>query len=142
MYQEPHTMPASTQLHEQRLALLERDVANLKQSVHALKGSQTASENGQNARLEEGNAQLSSILSQEQLDCILRLTKNMFGDDVSVEVDYDPEWPGESYVVFLVAASGELHELLQKQYQWHREVAELVESKTELIRISIAPRDG
>jgi hypothetical protein len=135
-------MPAISQSHEQRLALLERDVATLKQSIDALQGNHTAPDNGLKLWVDEGRAQPNAILSQEQLDCILRLTKAMFGDEVSVEVESDPEWPDESFVVFLVAASGELQDLLEKQHQWHREVAEVVESKTELIRISIAPGHG
>jgi len=70
---------------------------------------------------------------------VRHLTETMFPVTMSVEIEADPAFPQERFVVFSVRASGSLEEIVQIQSRWHQEVVKLAPERLNTFRISVAP---
>lgn len=77
---------------------------------------------------------------EAKLAAARRITEELFPGEITIETDFDPEYPSEEFVVFNVRATGETKELLDRQCEWHRRIAAIVPADGESFRISIDPR--
>lgn len=77
----------------------------------------------------------------DYLDDILALTEEIFPGEVRIDVEADPEWPQDRYVVFTVKADGDARELVQRQCEWHRRVLAVAPDSLNLLRLSIVAYD-
>ena len=69
-----------------------------------------------------------------------RITEELFPGEITIETDFDPEYPTGQFVVFNVRATGGTKELLDRQCEWHRRVAAVMPSHADRsISISIDP---
>lgn len=75
--------------------------------------------------------------SDERLADVFRITKEIFGFEPTTEVMFDPEDPDWSWTVINVHSRGEPKELVQRQIQWHQQLAAL--DRNHSLRISIHP---
>jgi hypothetical protein len=69
---------------------------------------------------------------------IIQITSEMFGREVGVKYDYDPEFPEDGYVVFIVSPSGNPAELVAKEIAWAKAVSGVAKN-WESFRLSIRP---
>lgn len=76
----------------------------------------------------------------DRMHGVLGISHEMFAGEISVETESDPEWPAEPYFAISVQASGTPKELLEREFQWHQRVRELVPESLNSLRLSIQPR--
>lgn len=69
---------------------------------------------------------------------VLDATQELFPGRVELEVDADPEDPGQAFLVITVEASGDVGELVHRRGQWHDRVRALLGCRD--VRLSIVPR--
>lgn len=129
------------QSNEERIAVLEASVASLRQSLRELDERQQASAPEQSTVPTEVNqTRPEDLIGEQPYQVVRRLTEEMFAGHVAGDVDSDPEWPQERFVLFRVAVRGSIQDLIEMQRQWQRQVLKLVPAKADIIRISITPQ--
>ena len=58
------------------------------------------------------------------VDQVVTITSQLFHCPVTVKESYDPEFPGEKYIVFVAETSAEPATILNLESQWNRQVTE------------------
>lgn len=112
-----------------RITQLEREVESLKLTVESLAGRQASSAASELRTPDDAPLSLAQVV---------QLTEQLFPGAVSVELLTDPESPSETFIVLNVEAHGDAQELIERQCQWHLEVAHLTQSRGAFC-ISINP---
>jgi hypothetical protein len=74
----------------------------------------------------------------EILSRLVRITTSLFGKEVKVVEDCDPEFPDDRYVVFAVDSDMEPADLLRAEQAWVREVRAIAPN-WDSVRLSIRP---
>jgi hypothetical protein len=85
----------------------------------------------------ESPAQDAERRAFQSLAEIIGITNEMFGE-VRIKQSFDPEFPADKYLVFIVYASGTAKELLALEMQWIENVCR-VGKNLESFRLSIRP---
>jgi len=80
------------------------------------------------------------FVSKQVLDAVLEMTKDLFGENVSVKEEADPEIPGERYVVLDVVLRGDVREIVALDQEWHRRLLGTVAENPQGFRLSIEPK--
>ena len=75
--------------------------------------------------------------SDECIEAILSITRELFSDPIKVAEEEDPEIENERYVVFHVAVSGNPREIINRQREWHRKVIACAGDEARCFRISL-----
>jgi hypothetical protein len=67
---------------------------------------------------------------------IVEITADVFQQQPKIKPDYDPEFPGDKYVVLIVETPLDRNSILEKEAEWTHRVAS-VEPKWDAFRLSI-----
>jgi hypothetical protein len=101
----------------------------------AIKSPKQTSRSGRNH-----SARVARTSLKTKLAAARRITEEMFPGNMTIETDYDPEYPSDEFIVFNVQASGATSELLDRQCEWHRRLAAAIPDYADArISISIDP---
>jgi len=68
----------------------------------------------------------------------LELTRKIFPGNVSSEVDRDPEWPDDRFLVVTVEVPSSATDLIQRRREWREKVSPLLAGND--VRLSIIRR--
>jgi hypothetical protein len=63
---------------------------------------------------------------------VVDITRDLFPGAVSAELLDDPEYPQDRYMVFTAQFHGAVEESVERQLEWHRRVARLGETFSDL----------
>ena len=67
----------------------------------------------------------STELTPAMLEAIVDATRQLFPGEISIEVESDPEWPEEKYIVFGVVAQGSVTSIVDRHCRWLEMIAQL-----------------
>lgn len=56
---------------------------------------------------------------------VMQFTREIFGGEVRIEVDPDPEIPGLTHIFFCVASTGNSQTMVARHLDWHRRIDRL-----------------
>lgn len=76
----------------------------------------------------------------DQLYAILDITREMYPGDVSLETGYDPEWPEDRWICFVVQSSSSFKEIIEQELEWGRRIAPLTAPRLDAVTIFVVPR--
>ena len=71
---------------------------------------------------------------------VKRVTEELFPGPFSCHDEFDPEYPGDTYVVVSVESTGEMREVVRRQREWHERIRGLSPDLFGKLRLSISPR--
>ncbi len=71
---------------------------------------------------------------------VQRITEELFPGPFSCNDEFDPEYPDDTYVVISVESTGEMHEVVRRQREWHERIRALSPDLFGKLRLSINPR--
>lgn len=74
------------------------------------------------------------------LYAILDVTQEMFPGPVIAETGYDPEWPEDRWITFMVEDESDFKESVQREIEWNRRVLEMVPDRARSVGLSVIPR--
>jgi len=72
-----------------------------------------------------------------QLAAVLAITKRLFPDGASVTESFDPAWPDDKFFVVNVVATGDPDSIIQRQSEWHTELAKILPDNADGFQLSI-----
>lgn len=124
---------------EQRITLLEKEVASLRSSLNELESRHAGARPWEPCRSEDVSTVAESLVGREQFAQVQNLTHSIFPGELSVEVQSDPESPCERFIVFNVSALGPMDELVRRQRTWHDEVLRALPEALNHFRLSVMP---
>ncbi|QDU31907.1 hypothetical protein ETAA8_70690 [Anatilimnocola aggregata] len=84
-----------------------------------------------------GNESQLDLVSEEAIAESLRVAREMFGNEPSIEVLVDPEMPEFPFLVVTVKGAGTTAELLEKRLEWHRRVEPMFAGPFNYPRLSV-----
>jgi hypothetical protein len=87
-------------------------------------------------------APVAAVVQQAAIDLlskVISLTTTLFGQEVTVHEEHDPEFPEDRYVVFAVESEMDVADLVRAEQAWVREVRAIAPNWDSL-RLSIRPR--
>ncbi len=71
------------------------------------------------------------------LQMVIENTHQLFGGDVCVVLEEDPELPDEVNIVFNITTHGAVDDVLAKEDEWHARCVQLAESASVLFRLHV-----
>jgi hypothetical protein len=71
---------------------------------------------------------------------VIGVTNDLFSTNPTVEIEDDPENPGNPMVVFMVSANGSPKELVNLRVQWHKRVYAISSGSSGRFRLAIYPK--
>ena len=74
---------------------------------------------------------------ESEFRLVVECTRQIFGDDIQVVVEEDPEIAGDIHIIFEVKAYGTVDEVLRKESEWHRQCYDLVGSAAFFFRLLV-----
>ena len=96
---------------------------------------------GQDAALPPPNADTLVPLTPELQSKIIALSQELFPGPVSIQTEFDPEFPDDQWHAVEVEAYGEFREILDRELLWHDKVWELLGKDIGLqFRLSVVPK--
>jgi len=79
------------------------------------------------------------FVEPEEMEKVLRLTREMFPGEVTWRVNFDPSEPDDPWVAFDVAAEGDFAAIRSLRFQWHDAVERICPNSPTTYRIAINP---
>jgi len=76
----------------------------------------------------------------DRLAEIMDVTREIFPGPVTAETGYDPEWPEDRWITFLVEDRSDVKQSIQKELLWNREILDLVPDCPRVVGLSVASR--
>jgi hypothetical protein len=76
----------------------------------------------------------------EVIDVVRKVTQDIFPGKCEFTHEFDPEFPGDRYVVVNVEAKGEPKELVHHSENWHKQIEAVVPNSFGNLRLLIVPR--
>jgi hypothetical protein len=71
---------------------------------------------------------------------VKRITQEVFPGPFSWNVEFDPEYPDDTYVLVNVEATGEMQDVVRRQCHWHERMRAVSVDLFGKLRLSIVPR--
>jgi len=71
---------------------------------------------------------------------VQQITAELFPGTFSYEEEFDPEYPGDTYVVISVESPGDMRDVIRRQCEWHERIRGLSPDLSRKLRLSISPR--
>ena len=87
--------------------------------------------------LPDPNDSAKSGSDPSQLAAVLMLTNRLFPGGGNVSESFDPAWPDDKYVVVNVVATGDPDTIIQRQCEWHTQLAEILPAHADAFQLSI-----
>jgi hypothetical protein len=80
-------------------------------------------------------------LTPELRKKIISLSQELFPGPVTIETEFDPEFPDDGWHAVEVEAHGEFREILDRELSWHDRIWELLgKDKGMQFRLSVIPK--
>jgi hypothetical protein len=71
---------------------------------------------------------------------VRQISEELFPGPISSAEESDPEYPGDSYVVIGVEATGDMRDVVRRRCEWHARVRALSPDLFGKLRLAINPR--
>ena len=78
---------------------------------------------------------------QTEFADVVEMTREIFGGDVRIEVDPDPEIVGLTNIVFCVTTIGGPREIADRSEQWHVRLDAICETHDRRLGLFVEPRE-
>jgi hypothetical protein len=121
------TLAPTVESMSQRLTAVEQQVSDLQLAVSRLKERRN------------GNASVRLSLDDPAVEIARRIAAEMFGGEVDVALECDPENPDDEFVAFDVRWRGEPRELVRMRHEWHDRSDRATGDRSREFRLSIHP---
>jgi hypothetical protein len=76
----------------------------------------------------------------ERIYEIMDLIQQVFPGPVVAETGYDPEWPEDKYIIFLVEDDGDFKESIRREIECNRQILDLLPECPRAVGLSVTPR--
>lgn len=76
----------------------------------------------------------------ERIYAVMDVTREMFPGPVEVETGYDPEWPQDRWITFLVDDSRNIPESIDQEIEWNRRILALIPNCPLAVGLSVRLR--
>lgn len=79
--------------------------------------------------------------AREQARKLIELTARLFPPGaISVQCEYDPDFPHHQYLVFDAGCEGEFAEIFRREDEWHQEARKIVSEPLGVLCLCVYPK--